>query len=66
MNKYPDFLQKDLDAFLQAQNDPSKEMILDCLMSELEGSIKAAASFGSISDDEADKLLYKYLYERRG
>lgn len=64
MSKYPDFLQNDLDAFLQAQNDPSKEMVLDCLMNELEGSIKAAASFGTITNEEAEELLYKYLYER--
>ncbi len=60
----PDFLRRDLEAFLEELEHPSGRNIMDCLMMELEGSLKACASFGSITQEFCDEILYEYLYER--
>ncbi len=69
-NKYnnapmPNFLRQDLEAYLEELEHPHKPTVLDCLAMELGGSLKACASFGSITQEFCDEILYEYLYKRQ-
>lgn len=57
----PEYLQHDLDAYKKALTEGSN--LMDCLWSELYGSINAAEiTDGVITPEHADYLRKKYLF----
>ena len=57
----PEYLQHDLDAYKEGLKN--KSTLLDCLWSELYGSINLAQiSDGIITSEHADYLRNKYLF----
>lgn len=60
-HRLPEYLQHDLDAYKEGLRTHSS--LLDCLWSELYGSINMAAiSHGIITPEHADYLRKKYLF----
>ena len=55
----PEFLQNDINALVEGRKNNSS--VLDCLYSELYGSINSAYWGNQITEDEAKALRDKYL-----
>ena len=55
----PEYLKKDLDAFIQGEK--ANSTVLDCLYCELQSSINIAFYANAISEKEADFLRTEYL-----
>ena len=58
----PAAIQKDIDAYLEGIRTQSS--VLDCLWDELYGSINASQWGWEISNEQADYLRAKYLFEQ--
>lgn len=54
----PPYLEHDLKAYKEGKNSS----LLDCLISELIGSINSAVVDGDITEEQADYLFKEYIY----
>lgn len=58
--RIPQYLESDIRAFIKGMNE--KDLSIDCLMNEIQGSINMAMLSGAITKPQADMLRDYYLY----
>lgn len=58
----PKYLKDDIERVIKGRKD--KDILLDCYLDELYGSINSAYYSDEITKEQADYLRYKYLFEK--
>lgn len=58
----PAFLRDDIDGYVKGEREGAR--LLDCLWGELYGSINSALSGGAITEEQANYLRGKYLFDK--